>query len=279
MAVMKSLVHKDLLPHAQASLDRLRELWHGRLYALRAANWAPISDDAVSLTYFRNCPPFGVKTDTTSKPCKRHLICPFCYGRMHVLRPFCKFEKVLYGSDTHYLGKDGHLLPVLRPDLKIVSFRCPTSGTNRVRRELTDTGLWDHWQVAKEFVRANRKIEVNGFGAEYASILFSVYPVQQSSRLGIVRSGVLLVPGGLPKSEVIAYRMGGGIVKQFEPSKEGLYRAHVHAFKYPNRMMTESPYLTARLLEHMHYARVATWYGPRGSKTAIEEDADGEGQE
>lgn len=278
-AVLGSLLEPFLTKrkNLQAAFDGLREQWYARLFGLRDAGWHPLRDDPVNMVYQRNCPPFSVITSTTSATCRRPLVCPFCYARMHVLRPFCKLEKILYGSDSHYLGEDGKLLPVLRPDLKIVAFRCRTAGTRRLQVPLvTADEVAAHWGVTAAFISRSRKVEVTGFGAEYASVKFSVFPAKGERHLEVVRTGVALVPGGLPPCELKAYADGGGKVRQYEPLKRNLATACAYAFRYPRRMMTSSPLVAARLMEAMRQSRVSTWYGPRESKTVIGDSEDGQ---
>lgn len=259
-AVITPLLGPDLLEHDRTAeaLDKLRERWHARLHALHAAKWTSIPDQ-ISLAYFRNCPPFGVATDTTSHPCNRAVICPFCFARERVTRPFCKLEAVLYGPS----GKG--TMPLLRPDLTIVSFWCQMLGT-RDRFKSGDASMVDHWSVIRRQIDAYRRDEVAMFQAKYASVLFKPYPMKE--HLGLVRSGVLLV-AGVPKADVIAQynAFPGRDLRVYETNRKSLMEAVTHAFSYPKRLMDATDVArTARFLEVTIGTRLSTWYGARVSK-------------
>ncbi len=268
-AVVGSLLGSDAIRHAQESLDRLRGLWQAVLYRLRDVRWEALGDDGRHLKFMANCPPFGVKTDTSTRPCKRVLVCPFCYGREMVLKPFFRMENILYGrGDSAYLGPNGKLLPLARPDLKIVAFRTVTRGTKFVPDDLCNF-LPVHCEKAKAVMEATKRVEVDGFDAEYGCVQFRVYPLEKSGRLAIVRTGVLLVPGGVSEEALGMYRSAGrkSTVAQYPPSKQNLCSAFAAAFRYPAQMTKEDPWLVARMLEQFRRTRTYRWYGPRESKS------------
>ena len=255
----------------QRAFDALRTMWKARLYRLWEANWDAFNRDKVNLSYMQNCPPFSVKTGTTARRCKRPLVCPFCYARQRVLEPYRKLEKVLYGDTTAYTGEDGHLLPLVRPDLKIVSFRLVTNGTHKVHLPLTTAeGMKTHVQRAQLIVNHGKRNEKDGFGAEYGAILHKVYPVPKETRLSVVRCGVLLVPH-VPHERIEEYRANGGTVHVYEPSKKNLAEAVGRAFYFPKKMFWSDAHLYARMVEQMAGFHLSTWYGPHAPKTTFEE--------
>lgn len=62
------------------------------------------------LLVMKNCPPFGVVTDTHSfvgddgrrhkiRPCKRHIFCPYCFARSVTVRAYAAVEGILFTDD------------------------------------------------------------------------------------------------------------------------------------------------------------------------------------
>lgn len=269
--VLTRFGHENTLPRLQRAFDSLRTIWHARLGSLMAANWDAIGRDKLKLTYMRNCPPFGVKTGTEARRCKRPLVCPFCYARQRVLEPFMKLERVLYGDGAAHATPGPGPTPLVRPDLKILAFRVVTKGTHKVQMPLnTPEGMREHVRRAQLIMAYGKRNEKDGFGAEYGAILHKVYPVPKQSRLSVVRCGVLLVSDVSPEL-IEEYRANGGTVHVFEPSKKNLSEAVGRAFYFPKTMMHGNAVLYARMVEQMAGAHVSTWYGPHAPKTTFEE--------
>jgi hypothetical protein len=253
---------------------QLRTTWRNRLTDLRHAGWHAVNTEK-KLQYMRNCPPVGFLLARKTRVCNKPHVCPFCWGRQRVLLPFREFETILYGATGKYVGDNGKLLPLIRPDLKIVWFVTRTTGSAGIQAKfpvLAPETVGGHWDYVRANMNKNRDVEVRAFNAEYGSVTYKVYPMARDNRLGVIRAGVLLVPDDkLPDFVTrLAYANDGGRMDVLEPSKKNLMKATRKAFAFPRPIMTASPALTAGLLNRMYYSRMQTWYGPK-PKTTIEE--------
>jgi hypothetical protein len=88
--IFKGKWHKDV-PRAY---HKLRRLWHRVVNELKEAGWAAL-DGERARQYMRNCPPFGVTTRSTTMPCQRRLICPFCWARYYTASVYWKLVDAL----------------------------------------------------------------------------------------------------------------------------------------------------------------------------------------
>lgn len=251
------------------ALDLVRTKWRRRCYQLSKAGWHPLRTWS-AVTYAGNCPPFGVQTTTTARCCRRPLACPFCFGRDWVLYPFRKLETILYGVSGPYMvgqqlwEQDNDkvrtagepLLPLLRPDLKIVWFRRKiiSYGDPEYPFDLENVRHHVHHVVAA--VRRWRNIEQEQFGSDANTIQFNIYPVPTKQVMVLVRSGVLLVPQAVPESEVRRFveaqpKKGPkteAAAGMLECSKENLFKAFTKAIRYPSAAMRGLPDWTAATL-------------------------------
>ena len=118
-AVILPLLHVvGTAKQAHKDLSDLRQCWSRRVLDLREAGWRALKTDK-DANYMMNCPPFSVETDTRARPCQKALICPYCYARHHVLEPFRRAERVLYGC----VGKPKTVPKPIRSDLRVFWFR------------------------------------------------------------------------------------------------------------------------------------------------------------
>lgn len=263
-AVITPVLGPDMLKYPQASLDKLRVMWHCKVEALRKAGWKPLLTQK-NISYMRNCPPFGVATDTTSKTCNHPMICPFCFARLRVIYPYCKLEAILYGK----AGLPGQA-PLVRPDLWIVAFKCLTSGTGK-KLEGKQATLRDHWFMVHNTMKNTRTLERDKFEALYASVLFECYPFQNG--LTLTRSGVMLIDK-YPSYDVATDYTSNPkrTFRIYEPTRKNLMEAVSYAFSYPKPLLltdheqATNPVSVARFLELIHRARMSTWYGSNTKK-------------
>ena len=186
-------------------------------------------------------------------------------ARQNVLKPFVRFENILFGpnSDQHYVDGPGTpVMPVLRPELSILSFRKTIQkGTSRVGKPLTAETMSEHWEMAYSYMDRTRRMEKDAFGAECGSVQYYAYP--EVDRIGIIRAGVLLVPR-VDEVMVEEYRKKGAHMWAAKPSKKGIFECLSPAFRYPRPLMDFRDHqITARLLEAMGSARLTVWYGQR----------------
>lgn len=246
----------------QRQLDGVRRVWAAALVALHKAGWGPVAAER-DLVFALNCPPFGVATADSARSCRRAHVCPFCYARERVTPVFGRFEEVLYGplgaaSAYRVAGPGSPALPVVRPDLAVVAFRMRMRGA--VGR-LEPRTVPRHWEAARAAVARTRRAEVSGFGAEFGSVLFQVYPSRGG--LGVVRAGVLLAPAASAAAEAAAYAAAGGRARVLPANKKGLCAAFGWAYAYPKQLVDpRRAALTAALLTAVGRARLQTWYGP-----------------
>lgn len=272
VCILRPFFTFDERKNAALALWLLRKRWYARLVDLREAGWTVLADPK-KLTYASNCPPVGVKTSFTTRCCNKSRVCPFCWARQHVLLPFRKFETVLYGASGPY-QQNGKLLPVIRPDLKIVSFSIVTSGSAKAEAEFSPEGLPLHWHYLNSRLCYHRRREVDLFNAEYAYVLHKIYPVASRKHIGVVRSGVMLCPD-VDAAEVQRYIECGHRVEVAPANKKALFHAMLRSFTYPKPLMCEAPELMAVFLNACKSGRMATWYGgPVRSKTGFEESTD-----
>ena len=165
-AVMRPILHvAGEKRSAEKDFSALRLCWYNRVLALKEAGWKILRSDK-DAGFMMNCPPFSVKTGTKAIPCGRTSVCPFCYARYWVIRPFRAAEKVLFGC----VGKPKQVPEPIRPDLRVVWFRSVYGvlATVRSGAQLTWTPGNLPWHVAAAYtsVRLHRKEAINVFGAE-----------------------------------------------------------------------------------------------------------------
>ncbi len=260
-AVLIPLIGPRAVADIKKHFDDLRRMWHASLYGMRAVNWEPILSEK-NLNYMRKCPPFGVVTNVKAKCCRRSAYCPFCYARERILVPFCRMERILYGSDSHYLGPDKKLLPVLHPDRKIIAYRLVTSGTKNLPR-LKSGNMPIHWNAVRKSIDEYRRQEMDVFEALYGTAQFYVYPYK--GYLQLVRAGVMLAAKAPDPADVRAYNALGGRIRVYDDTnKTSLYDAFSWALRYPKGVLhCRKHNLLARLFESMRSVRMMTWYGPR----------------
>lgn len=244
-----------------SSMAKVRVNWKRQLTRLKSAGWLVLGKKG-QRNQLARCTPPGFTVDEPHLFCNKAHICPFCWARQHVLNPFRKFEDILYGASGPYKGPDNKLLPVIRPDLRIVRFMMVTNGSLKLNKPLVRSTMIDHWNYLQPFIKDRRRMEVTAFGAEYASVMHKVYPIPGKNMLRLTRCGIMLVPGGVSSELLSQYRAKGGIVDVYDPSKKNLSRAMYRTFSYPSSLLFENGVdLCAAMLNVMRYSRLATWYG------------------
>jgi len=279
-AVLGTILQRKLLiDDMQRNFDYLRKRWHAVLQSLAESNWKPLLDaegdlSTLNLQYMRNCPPFSVVTADKNRTCNRDRICPFCYARRNVMRPFVRMERVLYGPNSNSFrvaGPGSKALPVLRPDLTLIAFRLTLkNGTAWLKTKLTPKTLPDHWEAAKDYIHHNRQYE-RRFEPEYASSQIHLWP--KSDRIELRRSGIMLVKIA-PEKVVATLKRQGMQVIALKPCKKSLFEATTFAFRYPEDIFSKgtNPVMRARLLEIMSSTRLKSWCG-------IVKDEDGDAKD
>lgn len=117
-AVFNSIFARDWMPlGVPETLTRLRRLWHARLSELEHAGWKRVQS-RLSMQYMRNCPPFGVFTEDTTRVCRLPILCPFCFARLNVLDSYIRLETALFGSMHRKIGE----IVIPSPHLKLIGF-------------------------------------------------------------------------------------------------------------------------------------------------------------
>jgi len=281
---------KPLLRDVPAGLARLRAAWVARLLALRDAGWKALKARG-AVGYMANCPPTGVRTDTTARRCGRASVCPFCFARRRVLHPFRLLETVLYGASGPYLAGQrlweaarglpvtagGTLLPLKRPDLQIVWFRSrsvrPPRGTDPYG--LATAGDYLR-KIRAGLTHRRRTVEVAWFKAEYAEVQFDLFPNRRAGGTTVVRSGVLLVPGPVAPDALAAYgAMEAGAAKcgVLPPSKENLAAAFYRAVRYPRQLLRADPAWAVAALHALDRFRSRGFTAPPGVKAELYKSA------
>lgn len=83
--------------HVPTVMYRMWEEWCQVLARLGEAGWDGLQKAEPG--FLANCPYFGVKGHGWA-PCNHALICPFCWGRCRVVRPYCRIADRLPRSRT-----------------------------------------------------------------------------------------------------------------------------------------------------------------------------------
>ena len=246
----------------------VRKRWASRLMELHAAGW-PGLPTWKSVSYAANCPPCDLGVSPCTRVCTRATLCPFCYARHRVLRPFRRLEAALYGPD--FAKPDA---PLLRGDLAALWFRLRRGfGPDNTAAGLTPALVGSLMAEVKKYAAASRRFERGIFRAEFGTVQFSIYPSSNRPELVLERSGVLLVPRDGAESELAKYlahfnakrppgesqsRVRGGLLPA---TKKGLAAAFSRAARYPVDLLECDPALAAAALDSLKKFKLVTSFG------------------
>lgn len=232
-------VFRDWKTSTVARMEALRKIWHGRLYSLAEAGWAPALE--VPGQYLRNCPPFGAKSTPRAYPCHRTLLCPFCWARDvaggvydalkvapdgGTLYEFCRTTFVPYGRQSD--GSKvvfGSAVDTVRDGVR----------DKRTRRE--DLDLLPRHDVG--------------------AVVFSVSPVKGGLEL---RRNTVVVTSRRVRPAVKA--KATAVVSAPEP--KDLVASVGRVCAYPAKMLTASPKAVMPLLAGLTGVRMRAAYGTKG---------------
>lgn len=197
---------------AQRCWDRVRRLWHGRLEGLRQAGWEPALNDS-TLTYMRNCPPFGVRTNRAFvHPCHRDKLCPFCWGR-HAMQVYARVSRAIYPAARAPCPKRTRLLYFVHAQLLEAEGPRPS-----------------HEELAGH-LRATRNLEVRHFPRAQGSFVLQTIE-HQPGQLLLKRRGLILAQHPLPPFE------GMEVCQEIHrPTRDELSVAVSTVCRYPARQM------------------------------------------
>lgn len=246
------------------AMTRLRDLWHARTSVMRDTHWPQVRDP-LGLQYARNCPPFGVLTDDTGRCCQIRSVCPFCFARNYVLRPFMFIEQALYGSfHRDAMPKPGYWLVEFEVRQRLCLLAKLPWTPERVMRHLTP------WMV--EYMQKHRRREVKLCQPEHAAVLHRPYIGERDgvSYGGLSRSGFLLVRAG---TDVAATEMMRGLkgkrgcqatmtIHRY-PTKSIMSKAATTVFRYQRSMMNFDSTCVAALLAGIKQKHLLSTYGPQ----------------
>jgi len=190
------------------------------------------------------------------------------------LQPFVRFERVLYGPDSDNPRAGSAALPLLRPDLTLISYSLlKGEGTVSVGSLLTTETLPQHWGRVKQYIRETRRADQLNFEPEYGQFQIQLWP--ESDRIVIRRSAIMLVKK-VNDDALNVYRAKGAKIQILVPNKGNLCSAVSRAFRYPSFLFRREcdPVMRARLLEMTSRFRMKTWCGVLNSKTTFDNGDD-----
>jgi len=267
-----------------AAFGTLRTQWRARCDALYSTRTCPGLTCGTQVLFLKNCPPFGVYTTDQTRTCGRALFCPFCFARQRVLDPFRRMETVLYGTSGPYMQgqqmweeeqglpvtRNKKQLELLRKDLKLVWFRRKQAFVKPGLPFNVGTVATHVRFVLKNWVSSSRKVEFDGFKAEYGYVGFDVSVDHECTHVCLTRYGVLMVKKDSPESLVKEYRNtrpeGERIRRHFvrcalaEASKQGLCEAFSLAVRYPLWMLRGDPVICSEVILALRNFRATSAY-------------------
>lgn len=223
-AVACHILHRHLHPsHFVDGLQQLVRMWRARLLNLNSQGW-PAIEAPQALQWARNCYPSGVVASPRTRPCNFRRVCPFCWSRYFVLRPY----RILRTA----FSEPGTVLVSRRRDFRrLIAAPNEDSGT-RLRNI-----LYDVIRQRRDFVK-----RLQPLGAYFN---FSISPghdhwVCQQQQLFQLHPGQRL-------PEAFANR---GRVRYFpSPNANAICDAVAGVCHYPRRMMFGDPQFTLLLLQ------------------------------
>jgi len=220
------------------------------------AGWDQVKDNK-RFQYVRNCPPVGVRTQTTkAKTCNLGHICPFCWVRNNTVQTFERFERAFFAPKG------------LREDLpfKVKLISTLSCGTSQKLPEHSTMELAPLFRARLKRVASNvessRKDEVDS--------------IPKSQFLG----GVVIQSIDYSREQPVRYRGGLFVVAQkatlpfeaietphyqsrtTELSRANLKHAMVRVAPYPGGWIRRaSPEQTMAYLDAIHGLRMLSTYG------------------
>lgn len=248
----------------EENLAKLRKRWHYRLFQLADAG---LDVSKGRLQYMRNCPPFGVTTDTKAWCCNRPFICPFCWARRCVIAPLIDLERILWGS-TNPKAKPLH------PRCRLVRvqtryFVRPHHGLPRVGRQRAACLV-----LVRDIIKNHRDVERKTWAALAG---FVVHKISQLPRgYAVYRSGLLLLRDGLqaetlPDPDFRGYHPQC-VVEDVLQTRAAVAKAAGQSCRAPRGFLDADPEETVRLMRDLRDVRMIGTFGKL--KTTFE-DGDG----
>lgn len=239
------------------ALDRLRYMWRSRLVALRSAGWAILKTGKNNI-YARNCPPFGVLTDSVSRPCNRPKLCPFCYARQYVYEPFSWMQKALYGSLRLTDPQTGERL-VPREGLRLVGFK---TGMRYVPPDVSEKAIHDAATTLYDTLHAQRRAEMDLVADPLGFTFLQVYPTRHKGGLALIgrRVGLALTRSDKLPEGVKVHKKDMLEMEEF-PNKKKMAQWFGRVMAYPKQMLFASPRVTVNVLRALAGRHCMVRYG------------------
>lgn len=154
------------------AMYQLRQLWHRRIEQMRNAGWLPAQSDK-HVQFLRNCPPCGVQTNLYLHECGRSILCPFCYARDYVLKPFLHIEVALFGR----IGAPGvPLNPKAPPNRKLIQFHIEETFDGGRKPWGPDWLLGQGGREIRKAIRKSSSNEIREAKADFGSVLYRLHP-------------------------------------------------------------------------------------------------------
>ena len=224
--------------HAQINFDKIRAQWRHRLMSLREAGWAGLDNRHV-LTHMRNCPPFGVLTDSPRmQTCNRLRMCPFCWGR-EVIKVYSRTSRLLW------LPREfGQRRAERRKGTRLLAFR--------YQRAWPRTKVGSSIEYLSELVRRERNRETDqvcekGSQSPLGSYVFHVINIYPK-HVVFQRRGLIVTKSRKRPAKTKGLLLKRPLIRNF--TRDQLAECIASVCRYPAHQMQCSGNIMAWLLAH-----------------------------
>lgn len=236
-----------------AAHQELRAVWRDYLTRLRGEKQlfgATPEKDALAHQYARNCPPTGTAAPRWSQlvPCKKRLICPYCWGRNYALEAFLLFERLLYG------GTDPKAERLVGDEYELFSLVKSQWWGGDLESEVST--LRALAAARCRFGRPDRGDGVRRLDGHLGAVVFHRVDFAPERGVTLTRSTLAVTPAGT------AARFGRG-AKASPLTKKALAAAVAEGFAWPSGVLRLSAANVGDLLSLFRNQRMFTRYPAR----------------
>ena len=208
--------------------------WRARVSALHDIGWDRVQD--ANYYYARNCPPFGVKTETKARVCTHLRICPWCWARM--VTSLC-WDKLLQGT---FASKNAKEAKVSIPGMSFLSFSYEKSFD------------LDELEKAVMTLKRDRMREVHSVKSSGAYVVQTIWP--NADYFTLVRRGLIVMKPGMSLEE---FDIRTDVLDKVD--RPMLVKVVGYICKYPVAMMRCKPEQAIEVMAALKNVRVVATSG------------------